>query len=98
MISQLAAYGALWIVFPVAVITTARWGGWRGAVVAHVLIAALIVALDLLWIANNGLHSSETRMGVAIAIALRASLINVILLPLSVVALKTRRLGPRSVA
>jgi hypothetical protein len=98
MISQLAAYGALWIVFPVVVFAAARWGGWRGTVVAHVAIAVLIVALDLRWIANNGLHAPETRLGTAIAIGLRATLINAILLPLSVIALKTRRHDPGPVA
>src|SRR5688500_1702723 len=98
MIFQFAAYGVLWIILPVVAFGAARWRGWPGAVVAHAMIAALIVALDLHWVVNNGLQSPETRLGTAIAIALRASVINAMLIPISVVALMLRRNGPRAVA
>jgi hypothetical protein len=98
MISQLAAYGPLWLVFPLLVFASARWGGLRGAIGAHLLIGLVIMALEVLWIVNHGLQSPETRVGVAIAIVLRACLSNVILLPVSVVGLLMRGVGPRPVA
>jgi integral membrane sensor domain MASE1 len=98
MILQLSAYGLLWIVFPLIVFAAAREGGWRGAVVVHVSIALLIVALDLYWIANHGLQPQQAPLGAAIAISLRALLINVALLPLSIIAIALRHRGSHRVA
>lgn len=93
MIAQLAAYGALWIVFPLLVFSAARWRGWRAALASHLLVVAVIVALDLRWIASHGLQAPQTPLGVALAIALRAFLANVILLPISIGAIKLPRVG-----
>jgi integral membrane sensor domain MASE1 len=98
MILQLSAYGVLWIVLPLIVFAAARDGGWRGAVIAHVSIAFLIVALDLRWIAGNGLQPTGNGLGTTIAITLRVLLINAVLLPLSVIALGLRHRGLRRVA
>ena len=98
MISQLSAYGVLWILFSLLVYAVAREGGWRGSVIVHVAIALLIVALDLRWIANNGLRPPENPLGITIAITLRVLMVNAVLLPLSLIAILLRRHGSRPVA
>ena len=90
MILQLSAYGLLWVVLPLIVFAVAREGGWRGALIVHALIAVLIVALDLHWVATHGLKPSETPLGIAIAMGLRALLVNVFLLPVGAIALALR--------
>jgi hypothetical protein len=95
MISQLAAYGVLWIAFPLLAFSAARWGGLRSAIAAHVVVALTIVALDLHWIMNHGLQPAQSGIGLTLAIAVRVCLINVILLPLSLVGIKMRRVGRR---
>ena len=91
---QLAPYGVFWVVFGFVAYLAGRR---RGVIVTHVLIAAVVVALDVGWVMQNGLQPSQTDLGIAIAIATRACLISMILLPLSVPALKSRRLNKREV-
>ena len=98
MILQLSAYGVLWIVLPLIVFAAAREGGWPGALVAHVAIALVIVLLDVRWVASHGLNPPDNWLGGSIAIMLRAVLINVLLFPLSVIALWLRHRAARPVA
>jgi hypothetical protein len=98
MISQLAAYGALWIAFPLLVFSAARWGGLRGAIAGHLLVALLVVALDVRWVMRVGLQPTESHLGIAIAILVRACVINAILLPVSIVVLRRRATSQRPVA
>jgi hypothetical protein len=98
MILQLSAYGILWIVFPLVVFAAAREGGWRGAAIAHVSIALLIVALDLHWISTHGLEPQQAPLGATIAVTLRALLANALLLPLSIIAIALRHRRSRRVA
>lgn len=92
MLYQLLAYGILWLIFPLAVFCAAHWRGWHGALIAHLAAAAIIVALDVQWTVTHGLQSQQAVLGTAIAIALRASLANLVLLPVSLVGLVTRRM------
>ena len=92
MLYQLLAHGILWLIFPLAVFCAAHWRGSRGAVLAHLAVTAIIVALDVCWTVTNGLQPQQAALGVAIAIALRASLANLVLLPVSLVGLKTGRM------
>jgi hypothetical protein len=92
MLVQLLAYGILWIIFPLAIFCAAHWRGWRGALLAHLAFAAIIIVLDMSWSLSNGLQSQQTPFGIAIAIALRATLANLILLPVSFLGLKSHRI------
>jgi hypothetical protein len=49
------------------------------------------------WIGTHGLQPPQAFLGAAIAIALRAVLINVVLFPLSVIAIVLRHRGSRRV-
>ena len=91
MLYQLLAYGMLWVISPLAVFCAAFWRGCRGAILAHVTVAILIIVLDVRWIMSTGLQPAQTAVGLAIAISIRVFLANLILLPVSVIALKIRR-------
>jgi hypothetical protein len=63
----------------------------RGAIAAHLVVALAIVALDLRWISEPRRGACSSRdVGLAVAIGVRVCLINVILLPLSVVGISMR--------
>jgi hypothetical protein len=98
MISQLSMYGVLWIVLPLVVFAAAREGGWHGAVVAHLSIALLVIALHVRWIANHGLNPGTNWLGATLAITLQLLLINSVLLPLSLIALGLRHRNSGGVA
>ena len=97
MMTQLSAYGIGWIAFVAVVFCAARWGGRRGAVAAHVLVTLFVAALDVRWTVNTGLQPTQSVLGITIAIALRLTLINLVLLPVTVIGLYTRSAGSRPV-
>jgi hypothetical protein len=96
MLFQLLAYGVLWVVAPLAVFCAAFWRGSRRAMLAHLTVAILIILLDMRWIMSTGLQPAQTAVGLAIAISIRVFLANLVLLPVSVIALKLRRADARS--
>ena len=98
MLLQLSAYGILWIIFPLVVFAAAREAGWRGAVFIHASITLLIVSLDLRWLAIHGIEPPQSYLGLSIAVALNALLVNIVLFPLSLIALALRHRRSRGAA
>lgn len=102
VLSQLLAYSPIeWLAFITVAFCAARWGGWLGVLAGQFAVAIVICVLDVLWVQSamqqpdwQGLPDMDFIF--AIGVLIRIFLINATLLPISALALWSRRRALRT--
>ncbi len=95
-LSQLSSYGVLpWLGFVAIAFGCARYGGWLGVIAGHFLVAVLVSILDVQWVQEqmrapgwDGLPDMDFVFYFGLIV--RIVLINSVLLPVSVLAVRFR--------
>src|SRR5688500_9557363 len=93
---EMHSYGAAWLGFVAVAFLAARFAGLPGVLLGHLLVALAVAALDFLWVQTEmlkpGYDGQPDRDFVfVIGVLVRVVLVNTLLLPISVLALRTRR-------
>src|SRR5512133_2312878 len=100
-LSQIASYGVLpWLAFVSVAALTAYLLRTPGVLLGHLLVAGAVVYLDVQWIqaemAKPGWNGQPDQDFVfLLGVVARIVLVNTVLLPVSVLALRLRRRTPR---
>lgn len=97
LFQQLLSYSALsWVAFVAVAFMAARLGGLFGMFAGHLVIAALVIALDLHWV-TTAMHAQDWQgtpdMDIIfmIGVIIRIILINSVLLAVTIPALRQWR-------
>lgn len=93
-LSEIAFYGAWWLLFVPIAYAAARWLGGRGILVGALLLAAAVTLIDLRWMMEEvRLHPDgelDPDWLFWIGVALRIAFLNLVLLPATVAGLVMR--------
>lgn len=96
LLSQLASYSPIvWLAFVAIAFGAGRFLGWGSVIFGHFLVAGLVTFLDVQWIQEemrrpgwDGLPDMDFVFYIGLLI--RIVLINTVLLPLSIIAVRMR--------
>jgi len=95
--SQLISYGVWpWVVFVAIAFAGAYFGGVAGVVLGHVVVAVVVVVLDVQWVQSEMRRPGwdgqvDQDIVFMIGVVGRILLINTVLLPVSILALRLGR-------
>ena len=93
---EMLSYGPAWLGFVAVAFLAARFAGLLGVLLGHLLVALAVAALDVQWVQAEmrkpGYDGQPDQDFVfMIGVLVRVILVNTLLLPISALALRTRR-------